>query len=300
MASLARPLSRQFPTLSVPLRRNLSTLSTLPRTQPTRVAAWAAPQARGFCAKPKGEEKVEDAAKKPAAAEFDMNNPPLSALYGDETPIKWRDWLTPSGWKRLYTANKSTIHAYAKIAGVGLVIYYVVRGGFYIGDFMATTNFYDVATVSFTAGLVTSGLVAVIVSYATRMFVIRPELVYKQLLRRVKSDALVREQLGAGIAAGQFKAYNMNAGGFKLLADEGKKTSDYDGWERFWSPKKMQMIFQLEGSLDKGMVSFECQKRLNGDLIFNSIVLDTVASEQRVVLEGDGGIRVYEGKIQLR
>lgn len=235
-----------------------------------------------------------------ATPETPMPKPAAEGEVEDGEGFKWRDWLTPSGIKANYKRNKQTLIGYAKIGGVCVLVYYVVKTGFNIGDFMASTSFYDVGTISFSAGIITSGVVAVILSYASRLFVVRPELVYKQLLRRLKTDPMVTEHLGRSINAGKFRAYNLSQGGPRVLAEKGKTTGDYEGWERFWKTRKLEMIFQLEGSKDKGMVSFEAQKSLNGKLRFNSIVLDCVKSGERVVLEGDGGIKVYQGKVQLR
>jgi len=186
---------------------------------------------------------------------------------------------------------------YAVIGFVGLSIYYVVRAGLSLADFFVTTNFYDVATISFAAGLATAGVVAVILSYTRRLFIIRPELVYQSVLSKVTADPRVVTMLGDNIAPGKFRAYSLSDGGVQLANNEPTK---YQGWERFWKPRKLQMMFQLEGTKEKGMVSFEAKKEFNGDMLFLSLTLDGLQSGEKLILEGDGSNKVYRGVIKLR
>jgi len=86
----------------------------------------------------------------------------------------------------------------------------------------------------------------------------------------------------------------------QLVNDEPKPNQTYQGWERFWKPKKLQMMFQLEGTKEKGMVSFECKKEFNGDTLFVSLTVDGLHSGEKLILEGDGSNKVYKGIIKLR
>lgn len=225
---------------------------------------------------------------------------PLKPEAEEDGKFRIRDWVTPSGLKKKWGIHKATVVGYGKIGGVGVAVYYILKSGFNIADFMAATSFYDVATVSFVAGNASMGAVAVVLAYASRLFTIRPELVYKQVFKRLQKDVRVNELLGGGLSAGKFRAYTLNPGGFAVLSEEGKSVDDYSGWERFWRPQKMQMMFQVSGKSDDAMVSFEGQKLLDGSMQFNSVVLDVMESGERVVLEGDGSIVIYQGKIKLR
>jgi hypothetical protein len=118
-------------------------------------------------------------------------------------------------------------------------------------------------------------------------------------LAKVKADSRVVAMLGDNLAPGKFRAYSLSDGGVQLV-DDGQPTKQYQGWERFWKPRKLQMMFQLEGSKEKGMVSFEAKKEFNGDMLFISLTVDGLNSGEKLILEGDGSNKVYRGIIKLR
>jgi len=211
--------------------------------------------------------------------------------------LTWRDFLTFGGLKNLYKTRRGTLASLAIMGGVGMALYFVLRGGYAMADFFVTINFHDVATISFVAGLATAGVIAVILSYTRRLFVIKPELVYQKILQRVQADPRVGEMLGSSVTPGKFRAYALSEGGLTLAAD---KADPGSGWSRFWKPKKLQMMFQLQGSQELGMVSFEAKKEFNGDLLFTSLVVDGLKTGQKLILEGDGSDKVYQGIIKLR
>jgi len=126
-----------------------------------------------------------------AMRSFSTEHPQIEDDKPDQHKTTWKDWVTPSGLRGQYNRRKGSFYTYATIGVVGISIYYVIKGGFAIADFFVTTNFYDVATISFAAGMVTTGVVAVMLAYTRKLFIIRPEIVYQSVLAKVKSDQRV-------------------------------------------------------------------------------------------------------------
>jgi len=219
----------------------------------------------------------------------------------DAPKRKLRSYFTPSGIKELIIERQNTLWAYGLLGLSCTGVYVVLKSGMGIADFLASTSFYDVAYVSFMTGLGSGGVLVALFSATNRAFTVRPELVFKAAVKKIKADKKVIQHLGDKIDVGKFRAYTITDGGPRLFRrrEEGKR--DYTGWQRYYEPKKVQMILQLSGSKDTGMLSIDAAKEFSGAIDFQSMALDVLGSGERVQIIGQSGDdRIYKGIIQLR
>lgn len=227
-----------------------------------------------------------------------------SGLGGWTPPVeskKKKFRLSVSGIKEYFADRQNTIATYG-LLGLGATgVYVVLKSGLHVADFLASTSFYDVAYVSFLTGLASGGVLVTMFSAASRLFSVRPELVYATAIKRVLKDEKVLQALGEGIQTGKFRAYTVTDGGPRVFKarEEGKR--DFVGWQRYYEPKKVQMIFQVQGSNGIGMISCDASKDFSGNIIFETMALDVLGTGQHVKIIGsDTDERIYKGIIQLR
>jgi len=220
----------------------------------------------------------------------------MTLPYAEEKPrrsfAQWKsDQIT--NWPH----TKNTLTGYATLGAMGFGVYMVVKMGMGIVDYFASISAYNVASVGFWTGMTSAVGCGAVLSVGARAFTIRPEQVYKAGLKKVLKDPKMISLLGDGLKSGEFRAYTITPGGFTFEAEEGV---EYYGWERWWRPRKVQMLFGLEGSKDKGMVSMEAQKLFSGRYQFNFVTVDVPASGAHTVLEGHEASKLYRGVVKLR
>lgn len=216
---------------------------------------------------------------------------------GEEKPRRsFGQWK--SDQVRDWPKTKSSMAGYATLGALGFSLYLLTKLGFYTVDFMATTSFYDVATTAFITGMVTAGACGVVLSQGAKVFTLRPENVYQEAVKKVLADERIVAALGDNVKSGEFRAYTITQGGFNFSPD--KENADSYGWERWFKPRKIQMLFALNGSKENGMISVEAQKLFNGNYQFNFVTLDVINTNEHKVLEGSEASRIYRGVTRLR
>lgn len=270
---LARPAG-VFP-LSMPIRGLATTMGSAARRVPMCVTMTFRSQSRGLTT---GASKMPDPFSEPEKPRRSF--------------AQWKaDQIT--NWPQ----TKNSLYGYATLGAMGFGVYMVVKMGYSIVDYFSSISFYDVGTVAFGAGMVSAAASGAILSVGARAFTIRPEHVYKASLKKVLKDPTMMSLLGSRLKAGEFRAYTITPGGFSMHAEEGV---EYYGWERWWRPRKVQMLFGLEGDKEKGMVSLEAQKLFSGQYQFNFVTVDVVSSGKHTVLEGQEASKLYRGIVKLR
>lgn len=123
----------------------------------------------------------------------------------------------------------------------------------------------------FTAGIATGALgvgVVMLGGYSLRKALqIRPEPLYRHVLKFLKRDARVVEALGKHLEPGKFRSYRYE--GMNLMPN-----------------RKLQLMFDLNGEKHGGIVSVEVQRKF-GKFNFDLLAVDVKGTGDRIVLSGD-------------
>jgi hypothetical protein len=103
--------------------------------------------------------------------------------------------------------------------------------------------------------------------YGLRLRRISPEAAFRKALARVQSSQRAQEALGTNIRSGQLKAYVAHRGHFAL----GGKAQPLA-----WVEPRVQLLFQVAGEVNEGMVTAEAVKH-KGGVVLSLVALDTLA-----------------------
>ena len=149
-----------------------------------------------------------------------------------------------------------------------------------------------------------ASLILVGIAFAVRRYiVINPEAVYKEVVRRVSSEAVVKSMIGENITTGQFKAFAFVPGSLRSKPLNEPHPSATTTWSgrilKFYRPRRLQLFFQINASHGSAMVSTEVEK-FGGIHRYNTLCIDLVDTNERLVLEGPPEYRIYQGIIKLR
>jgi len=173
--------------------------------------------------------------------------------------------------KRMQEMSSKERWAFIKnVAGWGTV----ALGGIVVFRiFTDTTSFlvnltnYQVFTAGMATGAVGVGVVMLGGYTLRKALQIRPEPLYRHVLKFLKRDARVVESLGKELEPGKFRSYR------------------YEGMN--WMPnRKLQLMFDLNGNKHSGIVSVEVQRTF-GKFNFDLLSVDVKGTGDRIVLSGD-------------
>ena len=106
---------------------------------------------------------------------------------------------------------------------------------------------------------------------------------FTQVLKRLRQDPLLQRKLGNQIQLGEFKSYTYK-GGFSVTG---------------YQPRRLQMILQLKGDKDNGIVSFDVARKWRQGLIFKSLCLDVATSNERILYAGGAEDVIFRGSIKM-
>eukprot|EP00054_Salpingoeca_dolichothecata_P035558 m.5705 g.5705 ORF g.5705 m.5705 type:complete len:283 (+) comp5602_c0_seq2:84-932(+) len=177
----------------------------------------------------------------------------------------------------------------ATVVGGGLV-YMIYR----VSAFFSRLSLIDVTGFGFfCGGIVTTLLGVSLFLFGRRFLSMHPEAVYKEVMQRVTSDALVKHRLGSNIMPGKFKAYAYKGG---LIFDARKSVLGVP-CPRFETPG-LEMIFQLQGSNMGAMVSVDALNSKRHPE-FLSLAVD-FADGDRLVMAGGNDDVIFQGTVRLR
>ncbi len=165
------------------------------------------------------------------------------------------------------------------VAGGIIVVYGVSR--FMVSmtnQFMATT-LTDAAWMGFYGGFAAAGLSAGALFMISRALTIRPERVFRHALRRVQANEAAQRSLGLHIHSGELRAYTIRQGYMSLCDVTYRPT---------WVEPRVQMLFQVKGDFDDGMVTVEAKKMFPNRLQYSLVTVDPLrATSPMVLVEGD-------------
>ena len=140
---------------------------------------------------------------------------------------------------------------------------------------------------------------------------------YRLCLRRLRQDAALQRALGSQLTFGPSRA-SSSPSGFRVVNllpaaprwRRGSASVQYWGWERYWKPRRLQLLMTVRGETGSGVLLAELEHRLDGRsrirwLALEQIVSTAPAEERqqgsqpsqqpllpqpgRLVLEQDGG-----------
>eukprot|EP00658_Telonema_sp_P-2_P054334 TRINITY_DN43219_c0_g1_i2.p1 TRINITY_DN43219_c0_g1~~TRINITY_DN43219_c0_g1_i2.p1 ORF type:complete len:130 (+),score=38.97 TRINITY_DN43219_c0_g1_i2:157-546(+) len=100
-----------------------------------------------------------------------------------------------------------------------------------------------------------------------RSLQIRPEPLYRHVLKFLKRDSRVVEAIGKDMQPGKFRAYR------------------YEGYQMMPN-RKLQMMFELNGNKHGSTVSVEVSRSF-GKFDFELLAVDVKGTGDRIVLSGD-------------
>jgi len=203
--------------------------------------------------------------------------------------------------------NRARIKTYLIAASVLFGALLILKGGIWIIHFFSNINFTEVGHVAFLAGIVSGlGLVALF-SIGARALSPRPEPVYRMVLKTVSNNGRVIARLGEPITPGKFRAYSIVEGELRVRSNSAGPTStslapspEPGWWQRIWKPRRVQMLFTLNGSRTTGIVSAEVQMDERANPFFRLLAMDVVdGPPERIVLHGDPNYKIEQGPVKL-
>jgi len=179
----------------------------------------------------------------------------------------------------------------------------LLQAGVWLVTFLGNINFVEVGHIAYAAGIVTGLALIGVFNIGQRMLVLRPEPVYRKIIRDLSHSPKATTALGGQITAGRFRAYSVLDGGVRWKTEPGKT---YDGWQRFWKPRRLQMLFTASGDRGvTGLVICEVQNDYRGKPFYNILALEMLdakgaqAAQPRIVLDGDPKYSIEHGPIRL-
>lgn len=123
-----------------------------------------------------------------------------------------------------------------------------------------------------------SAIVAFAGLYVRARFTINPDRIYRMAMRTLNTSAGILEVMGAPLTGTDVRAYVMSGGGFRLKNFKPRYTS-----------KRCFLIFPIQGSERKGLVSVEVKKK-KGQYDMKLLAVDipmTTGPDQRLFLVGN-------------
>mmetsp|Transcript_30097 Transcript_30097/g.52884 ORF Transcript_30097/g.52884 Transcript_30097/m.52884 type:complete len:290 (-) Transcript_30097:563-1432(-) len=192
------------------------------------------------------------------------------------------------------------LRMYAIIGAAGLCVYAILSTGYRTASFLSGLSIYSGMKVGFILGIGCGIAATLVLGFtSTRFLSLRPEVVYRSMLRAVQSDPRVRSKLGHRITPlSDFRAYTFVGGDIRWDPVERAK---YQGLLRKWyKPRRLQIMFTVKGENAKGMVSAEVEGSLTSGFIYIHKALDVMDTEERILLQGRDDKTVYSGRTNLR
>ncbi|KAI5081729.1 hypothetical protein GOP47_0001472 [Adiantum capillus-veneris] len=200
--------------------------------------------------------------------------------------------LSPSTIKKPIDELMKTASRYKDVAGLQVEGFWkrnvmiLVGAAGILACFLLWQIMYGVANlfVSFSEGMAKFGflgMAAATVAFAAMAlrarYTINPDKVYRIAMRMMNTSAAALEVLGPPLTGTDLRAYVMSSGGLKL-----KKLKPRIGSKRCF------LIFPIQGSERKGLVSAEVKKK-KGKYEFKLLAIDVAVpgAEQRLFLVGD-------------
>jgi len=174
--------------------------------------------------------------------------------------------------------------SYAVFALVGSACYIVFKSGLWVIEFMASINFADVGQVSYVAGLLSAGLLVLSFRIGARFLTLRPDVVTRQMLKKVCLNPQVEAEIGKQIRQIGFQASQQTNAAVRWRAEPGVT---YYGWDRYIKYRNLHLFFQINGEKGQGLVSCEVEKDLKGNEITKILAVDVFETGSRIVVEGD-------------
>lgn len=217
---------------------------------------------------------------------------------------------------------------YAVTGGVGVAAYVVLKTGYSTASFFSSIDFFDIARVSFIAGMGSTAALGGVLVGASRAVRLRPEPAFQAVLRAVQRSPEVTRALGSRAEAGAYRAYSFvdQPTPLERMLDEADEEAEEqeraepdkvaEPKERaaslgrraargavnamsYWRPANVQVMFAVEGDSCSGMVAAVVEKR-GGRMVFRLLTVDVTETGERIVLEGDKNERLYAGMMKLR
>merc|ERR1712086_1121147 len=100
-----------------------------------------------------------------------------------------------------------------------------------------------------------------------RMFQVRPDPIYRMVLKFLNRDARVVAALGKPMKVGKFRSYR---------------------YESKFPTQKLQLTFDLTGAHHEGKCSVEVARTIRGAYDFGLLAVDVRDTGERILLNGDG------------
>jgi len=109
-----------------------------------------------------------------------------------------------------------------------------------------------------------------------KMFQVRPDPIYRMVLKLLQRDERVVKALGKPLKTGKFRAYR---------------------YETKFPQQKLQLMFELNGSIREAKCSVEVARTMSGQYDFGLLAVDVHGTGDRIVLNGDAA-RELSGNVK--
>jgi len=192
------------------------------------------------------------------------------------------------------------LRSYAMIGGASLAIYLILKTGYQTASFFSGVTIWDGLKVGFLLGCFSGAAIIVVCYFTSRSFLsLRPEMVYRGMMRALQSDPIIKKKLGTPIKPlSEFRAYTFIPGGIRTDPEERAK---YQGFiTRWYRPNRLQIMFTVKGPQGRGVISAEVEGSFSSPFFYVHQALDVLETEEHIVLQGREDKQVYKGRIVLR
>jgi len=205
-------------------------------------------------------------------------------------------------WSAEWNRRKRQLRSYFIILASLGSAYVVYDFGLHVTSIMVEYDKYEAPYMGYCYGIVTAGMIWSIYTIATRFLAISPVLSYRRVLKRVLHDPLIQGELGKKLRPGKYRAYSFVPGGLKI---RGMKSGEYSGWTRWLRPRKIQLVFDIQGDQGQGLITAEVDTTPDYTDI-HYISMYNLVSKNRMLIDGKNRDALlsnsssHKGAIKLR
>lgn len=243
---------------------------------PSRTLAIQPTQARLTAAVSRGVKRAACVSLRPIARKLATAAKP--AVTGDKAKAEPVGMVrlfftnTYNSWKKLsYDERMQRLNRYVIVTGVAFTGFVVFKIFTDTASFLVNLTNRQVFMAGMTTGAILSGVTILSAFSVRRMFQIRPEPLYRHVLKFLNRDERVVTALGKPLKTGKFRAYRYDR---KSIGDRiGNRT--------------LQLMFEVVGKHHEASVSVEVAKTWRGKYEFGLLAVDVHGTGDRIVLSGD-------------
>jgi len=168
-----------------------------------------------------------------------------------------------SSWEERFVQ----LRTFAIVGGTLFSVSVVVNMFYKTGMWAVNITAYQAFQWGAAVGAISAGSLVLAAVNVRRLFQVRPDPIYRMVLKFLNRDARVVAALGKPLKTGKFRAYR---------------------YETRFPTQKLQLVFDITGQHHDAKCSVEVSRTLRGAFDFQLLAVDVRDTGERILLNGDG------------